>query len=173
MTEMMKEQYVSTTMLVLLVLACGAVLGASLPEHRGDDNQVNSITIQENNIDPGRTGRMRFFEMTKALIKEQARISSTSEVLTLNLTNLIILIVVKAIIFGFGFLGAAGRRSDSSPQQITFNQSDLMMMMTYALGSTTKDYDCLYRTACEDPETAQQYMTASKMLLKGAKFFKK
>lgn len=172
---MMKEQYVSTSMLVLLVLACGAVLGASLPEHREDDNQVNSITVQENNINPGRTGRkLPFFEMTKALIKEQARLSSTSEVLTLNLTNLIILIVVKAIIFGFGFLGAAGRRStDSSPQQITFNQSDLMMMMTFALGSTTKDYDCFYRTACEDPETAQQYMTASKMLLKGAKYFKK
>ena len=31
-----------------------------------------------------------------------ARASSTSEVLTLNLTNLLILLVLKALIFGFG-----------------------------------------------------------------------
>lgn len=158
---MMKE-HVSTVLLVLAV-AGGAALGASLPEFE-DTNEIL----------PGRTGKIPFFEMTKALIKEQARITSTSEVLTLNLTNLIILLVVKAIIFGFGFLGTAGRRSsESSIEQITFTQADIMMMMTYALGTTTKDYDCLYRTACEELETAEQYMTASKMLLKGAKMFKK
>merc|ERR1712156_420561 len=43
-------------------------------------------------------------ELTSELL---ARASSTSEVLTLNLTNLLILIVLKAIIFGFGLSALA------------------------------------------------------------------
>merc|ERR1711936_1000104 len=43
-----------------------------------------------------------------------ARASSTSEVLTLNLTNLLILLVLKALIFGFGLfsVGGTGRSLD-------------------------------------------------------------
>jgi hypothetical protein len=48
-----------------------------------------------------------------------------------------------------------------------------MMVMSYALGSATDDYSCLYRTACDEPEAAQRYMTATKVLVKGAKLFKK
>ena len=81
--------------------------------------------------------------------------------------------VLKAIIFGFGFLGSIGRRS--APPSLTefIDRADLMMAVSYALGSATDDYNCLYRTACEEPESAQEYMTASKMLLKGAKMFQK
>ena len=37
-----------------------------------------------------------------------ARASTTSEVLTLNLTNLLILLVLKALIFGFGLFAVGG-----------------------------------------------------------------
>ena len=59
-------------------------------------------------------------ELTSELL---ARASSTSEVLTLNLTNLLILIVLKAIIFGFGLfsVGSSARssedRGDSQAQE--------------------------------------------------------
>lgn len=167
----MKEKHVYTTISLLLVLAYwGSVsMAASLPEL--EENSIRDDDDSSQVVSKG-SGPLRFFAMTKALVKEQARLASTSEVLTLNLTNLIILLVVKAIIFGFGFLGtAAGRRSSDSG--LTFNQADMMMMMSYALGSTTNDYQCLYLTACQEPQTAHQYMTASKMLMKGAKLLKK
>lgn len=155
-------------LVILIVLAVGS-MAASVQSQKNLDNryQVNS----------GKDS-MSMVAMAKAFLREQQS-RTTSEVLTLNITNLIILIVVKAIIFGFGFLGGGfgggHQRSSSSatPIESLFGKADLMMMMSFALASTSEDYNCLYRTACEEPETASQYTTASKMLLKGAKLFKK
>ena len=53
-----------------------------------------------------------------------ARASSTSEVLTLNLTNLLILLVLKALIFGFGLFsfgnaGAAAGAASLNARQVS------------------------------------------------------
>ena len=161
---------ISIATVVLLVLAAGA-MSASL--------QYPSNVEDENEIDLSGSGttsnKITMLEMTKALLMEQvARATSTSEVLTLNITNLVVLLVIKAIIFGFGFLGSFGRRSSPpSLSEFLIDRNDLMMVMSYALGSATDDYSCLYRTACDEPEAAQRYMSATKMLVKGAKLFKK
>jgi len=102
-----------------------------------------------------------------------ARASSTSEVLTLNLTNLLILLVLKALIFGFGLfsVGGAGRSIDS-PQALT--QSELtggMCFLMYTSGDESK-LDCVQRTVCEDPFLAQDYLTAAKMWYKLHKMLK-
>ena len=94
-----------------------------------------------------------------------ARASSTSEVLTLNLTNLLILLVLKAIIFGFGLftVGGAGRSADSRSPAVT--ESDVtggMCFLMYTSGGEDK-LECLKRTACEDPYLAADYSTAAKM----------
>jgi len=95
-----------------------------------------------------------------------ARASSTSEVLTLNLTNLLILLVLKALIFGFGLfsVGGTGRSADSP----MLSQADLtggMCFMMYTSGAEEK-FSCLQRTACEDPYLANDYLTAAKMWYK-------
>jgi len=95
-----------------------------------------------------------------------ARASSTSEVLTLNLTNLLILLVLKALIFGFGLfsVGGTGRSADSQ----LVSQSDLtggMCFLMYTSGAEEK-FDCIQRTACEDPYLANDYLTAAKMWYK-------
>lgn len=167
---MTKRIYVATV--VLLALVAGA-MSASLQQHQSSAEDDSDMDEQ---ITTGRSNsNFAMLEMTKTLLKEQvARATTNSEVLTLNLTNLVIMLVIKAIIFGFGFLGSVGRRS--SPPSLTesmIDRTDLMMAMSYALGSATSDYSCLYRTACEEPESAQEYMTASKMLLKGAKMLQK
>jgi len=95
-----------------------------------------------------------------------ARASSTSEVLTLNLTNLLILIVLKALIFGFGLfsVGSSARSADDT----ALTQADLsggMCFMMYTAGSEDK-LSCIQRTACEDPKTASEYATAAKMVYK-------
>merc|ERR1711944_246186 len=95
-----------------------------------------------------------------------ARASSTSEVLTLNLTNLLILIVLKALIFGFGLfsVGSSARSADDT----ALTQADLsggMCFMMYTSGAEEK-LSCIQRTACEDPKTASEYSTAAKMVYK-------
>jgi hypothetical protein len=155
---------------VLLVLVAGA-MSASL-HHQSNIEDENEIDLSGS----GKTSnKITMLEMTKALLMEQvARATSTSEVLTLNITNLVVLLVIKAIIFGFGFLGSFGRRSSPpSFSEFLIDRNDLMLVMSYALGSATDDYSCLYRTACDEPEAAQRYTSATKMLVKGAKLFKK
>jgi hypothetical protein len=98
-----------------------------------------------------------------------ARASSTSEVLTLNITNLIILLIAKAIIIGFGiFAGGVGGQARSSEQSPAITKSDLtggMCFMMYTSGEESK-LSCIQRTACADPKTAAEYVTAAKMWYK-------
>merc|ERR1712036_176356 len=97
-----------------------------------------------------------------------ARASSTSEVLTLNLTNLLILIVLKAIIFGFGLFSVGSSNQARSADETALSQADLsggMCFMMYTSGADEK-LTCIQRTACEDPKTASEYTTAAKMVYK-------
>merc|ERR1711972_518606 len=90
--------------------------------------------------------------MIATAMEFMARASSTSEVLTLNLTNLLILLVLKALIFGFGLfsVGGAGRSLDGP----SVSRSD------------ESKFDCVQRTVCEDPYLASDYLTAAKMWYK-------
>ena len=102
-------------------------------------------------------------ELTSELL---ARASSTSEVLTLNLTNLLILIVLKALIFGFGLFSVGS--SARSAEETSLSQADLsggMCFIMYTSGAEEK-LSCIQRTACEDPKTASEYSTAAKMVYK-------
>jgi len=115
--------------------------------------------------------------MINNAIEFLARASSTSEVLTLNLTNLLILLVLKGLIFGFGLfssggggIGGIGRSADTP----VVTQSDLtggMCFLMYTSGAEEK-FDCIKRTACEDPYLASDYLTAAKMWYKMHKLMK-
>lgn len=39
------------------------------------------------------------------------------------------------------------------------------------MGDVNNDYACLNRVACEEPKKAREYITAAKMLIKGARIF--
>jgi len=95
--------------------------------------------------------------------------SSTSEVLTLNLTNLVILLVLKALIFGFGLFSVGG--TGRSAEGVAVTPADMtggMCFMMFMSGAEEK-LSCIERTACEDPYLATDYLTASKMIYKGYK----
>lgn len=111
-----------------------------------------------------------------------ARASSTSEVLTLNLTNLLILLVLKALIFGFGLFSfgntgaaagaaAAGlnaRSYDSDEVAFGISGADVtggLCFLNYMSGNEAK-FDCIRRSACEDPKTGGDYLNAAKMWYK-------
>lgn len=106
-------------------------------------------------------------DLVSTALEFVARASTTSEVLALNLTNLIILIILKAIIFGFGLFAVGGnaRSADDGP---TFSETDLtggMCFMMFTAGDDSKLL-CIQKAACKDPKTAAQYATAGKMMYK-------
>jgi len=111
-------------------------------------------------------------EQTQAMLAEAmnfvARASSTSEVLTLNLTNLLILLVLKALIFGFGLfsVGGQGRSSDAVPSIFDMpSTTEMHAGMCFAMwGSGDEDkMECIQRNSCEDPAKADEYLQAGKM----------
>ena len=113
--------------------------------------------------------------MIRTAMEFIGRASTTSNVLTLNLTNLLILLILKAIIIGFGIfaagggsLGGVGRSADGGERKGVVTQSDMtggMCFLMYTSGAEEK-MDCIRRTACEDPYLATDYITAAKMWYK-------
>lgn len=161
------------TALLLALAACAT--SASIQHRRFSQEEDN--TIDHSGITKS-SNKIPILEMTKTYLRDQmTQARTSSQVLTLNLTNLIILIIIKVIILGFGFVGSFGsfgrRSSEESFPVPLIDKTDMMMALSYALGSSTDDFNCLNRMACEEPEAAHRYMTASKILLKTAKLFKK
>merc|ERR1712122_310960 len=94
-----------------------------------------------------------------------SRASTSSEVLSLNLTNLIILIALKVAIIVFGLVSGGGvtGRSGDAPNALT--QSDLT-------GGDESKLSCIARAACESPSEADNYLSAAKLWYKMSKLIK-
>ncbi|KAK7069913.1 hypothetical protein SK128_006524 [Halocaridina rubra] len=98
-------------------------------------------------------------------------IGRQSTVYSFNFNNLIIIFILKMLVLlfggglGFGFLG----RSYETEQR-WLDSNDMMFIMTYLVSDGLEKYDCLNKMACLDDYKAQDLVTASSMLLKGAKY---
>merc|ERR1712002_100419 len=95
-----------------------------------------------------------------------SRASSSSEVLSLNLTNLIILLALKVAIVAFGlFSGGATGRSGADSE---LSQADLTGGMCFLLytGGDEEKLSCIARAACDSPVSADNYLAAAKMWYK-------
>merc|ERR1711973_772495 len=98
-----------------------------------------------------------------------SRASSSSEVLSLNLTNLIILFVLKVAIILIGLTFGSGATARSAGGgDITMDQVDLTGGMCFLLytGGDEEKLNCIARAACESPVSADNYLAAAKMWYK-------
>ncbi|XP_046968043.1 uncharacterized protein LOC124535764 [Vanessa cardui] len=101
-----------------------------------------------------------------------------SQVLSLNLTNLVILIVLKALILAAGFFGAGawkgnhyGRSLDENKNANYLTEDEIMLYLSYLAGQQSQDYGCLYRLSCQKPHQAALYASGAELLLQGTKLF--
>ena len=103
--------------------------------------------------------------MVKAASEFISRATSTSEVLTLNLTNLLILLALKALIFGLGiFSVGSGRSADSSEELVTPSEMTAgMCFIMYVSQFDEQSLSCMQKTACEDPYMVSKYHYAGKL----------
>ncbi|XP_013161880.1 PREDICTED: uncharacterized protein LOC106113592 [Papilio xuthus] len=105
-----------------------------------------------------------------------ARSTGSSQVLSLNLTNLVILIILKALILAAGFFGAGawkgnhyGRSIDENKNATYLTEDEVLLYLSYLRGEQSKDYGCLYRLACQKPRQGALYASAAELTLQGAK----
>merc|ERR1712020_290680 len=97
-----------------------------------------------------------------------SRASTSSEVLSLNLTNLIILIALKVAIVVFGLVSGGGVTGRSGEAPTSVSKSDLTGGMCFLLytGGDEEKLNCVARAACESPVSADNYLAAAKMWYK-------
>ncbi|XP_032518322.2 uncharacterized protein LOC116770811 [Danaus plexippus] len=107
-----------------------------------------------------------------------ARSSGSSQVLSLNLTNLVILIVLKALILAAGFFGAGawkghhyGRSLDDNKNASYITEDEILLYLSYLVGQRNNDYGCLYRLSCQKPHQAALYSSSAELILQGTKLF--
>merc|ERR1711971_734623 len=95
-----------------------------------------------------------------------SRASSSSEVLSLNLTNLIILLALKVAIVAFGlFSGGASGRSATDSELIQADMTGGMCFLLYTGGDEEK-LSCIAGAACDSPVSADNYLAAAKLWYK-------
>merc|ERR1712111_249881 len=107
-------------------------------------------------------------------LEVMSRASTSSEVLSLNLTNLIILIALKIAIVVFGLVSGGGVTGRSDDQPTSVSQTDLtggMCFLLYTGGDESK-LSCIARAACESPSEADNYLSAAKLWYKMSKLIK-
>ncbi|KAG7302214.1 hypothetical protein JYU34_013692 [Plutella xylostella] len=99
-----------------------------------------------------------------------------SQVLSLNLTNLVILVVLKALILAAGFFGAGawkghhyGRSLEDNLNATYISEDELYLYLAYLSGRQSGRYGCLYRLACARPRQAAPYASGAELLMQGAK----
>ncbi|KAJ0176203.1 hypothetical protein K1T71_008377 [Dendrolimus kikuchii] len=107
----------------------------------------------------------------------QVGFDCVSQVLSLNVTNLVILIILKALILAAGFFGAGawksghyyGRSIDDNKNAAYVTEDEILLYLSYLTGQQNKDYGCLYRLSCQRPQQAGLYYSGAELLLQGAK----
>ncbi|CAF4856259.1 unnamed protein product [Pieris macdunnoughi] len=105
-----------------------------------------------------------------------ARSTGTSQVLSLNLTNLVILIVLKALVLAAGFFGAGAwkghhyaRSFEGNKNASYITEDEILLYLSYLVGQQSQDYGCLYRLSCQRPGQAAIYASGAELLLQGTK----
>ncbi|KAJ6635753.1 hypothetical protein Bhyg_14339 [Pseudolycoriella hygida] len=101
-----------------------------------------------------------------------SRSSGNSQILSLNLTNLLILVFLKALIFSAGLIGAGnwgqyarGRRSETS---FGIQPDEPQLFLGYLAAEGSGDDTCLHKAACSSPELATEYVKAAKAIIQTA-----
>ncbi|KAK7789569.1 hypothetical protein R5R35_011733 [Gryllus longicercus] len=181
---------------LVLLAALGAARAAEAEAASGNavDGEDGGGGREPKAASLGALGRSVLTQLARQLVSNY---ETNSQVLSLNLTNLLILLVLKALLFGagmfsFGLLNhkggvhATGRSADggdggAAPTYLpTLTESELLLALSFLAGDAAASkagagagagaaYACLHRVACEKPADARQYAGAANILLKGAR----
>ncbi|XP_025424606.1 uncharacterized protein LOC112693651 isoform X2 [Sipha flava] len=103
--------------------------------------------------------------------------ASSSQLLSLNLSNIVLMLVLKGLIWGASYMqgvgGGKGRKeglAEGAPlSQSLFTETDMLLFLGYMVADESGHYDCLNRVACEQPARSESYLRSAEMVWKTAK----
>ncbi|XP_011301053.1 uncharacterized protein [Fopius arisanus] len=101
----------------------------------------------------------------KEIRQELMQKSRSNQILNLNLSAVLLLLLLKAAALGATYLGNYDRYKGRKFREDNLVSAD---EMTLALGYLIGD-SCLYRAACEVPETAKEYLGTIDMITEAMK----
>ncbi|XP_050549158.1 uncharacterized protein LOC126910551 isoform X2 [Daktulosphaira vitifoliae] len=99
---------------------------------------------------------------------------TSSQSLSLNVSNVMLMVVLKALIWGAAYMtgGHKGRKDNLSfGLQDIISESDVLMFLGFLVADESGHYDCLNRVACEQPTKAISYLKSAEMVWQTAKMF--
>ncbi|XP_066259888.1 uncharacterized protein [Euwallacea similis] len=155
----------SATLVFFAGLVSGVVCGSAF--------ESNSIT------DRGLDARNLLTSLaTNLMSRGYGTTGMGSQVISLNLTNLLILVLLKALVFAAaslaGHKGGDGehysRSVDGDEGNKFLTDEEVLMFLSYLTGSPG-DNGCLQNIACHQPKQAKKYVNAGDVLLKAFKMF--
>ncbi|XP_058817869.1 uncharacterized protein LOC131681176 [Topomyia yanbarensis] len=169
---------------VILALVIGEING-NVHDFEGNDivsHNGNANGRQETSMGRG------FAESAKDLITSPAgqlavsfakemisRSAGNSQVLSLNLTNLLILFLLKALIFAAGLIGAGNwggyARGRSEDGGSFFQPGETGLLIGYLAAEGSGQEGCMLLSACQAPRMANEYARAAHALVQGAEIF--
>ncbi|XP_055908228.1 uncharacterized protein LOC129943040 [Eupeodes corollae] len=159
---------------VYLIIASGisandesSGMGNEIVERNGQGSWFKSAE----NVLAGPAGHV-VVEVAKDLL---SRSTGNSQVLSLNLTNLLVIILLKVLIFAAGILGAGhwshyGRGRSFAPSSF-FEDGEGHLITGFLAAQGSGNDGCLYQAACHSPVSAYEYARAAKALLNGIEKF--
>ncbi|XP_012346067.1 uncharacterized protein LOC105736359 [Apis florea] len=107
-------------------------------------------------------GGSMLMEIAKEIVQ---RSSTSSQVLNLNLSNLLLLLVLKAVVFSAGYLGHHGYKGrELWDEENVVSEGEATLALGYLMGDS-----CLYRAACEEPHIAKEYLRAAEIIIETMK----
>merc|ERR1719342_700191 len=108
--------------------------------------------------------------MLRTALDILSKASTSSEVLSLNLSSLLILLVLKAVVIAVGFLsGGGGSALSARSISSSIQEDDItggLCFISYISTSSEEKLSCIARTSCESPSRAREYLTAAKLWYK-------
>nr|XP_034183984.1 uncharacterized protein LOC117606079 [Osmia lignaria] len=137
-------------LLIVVVLVSYGVQARNANDNREFNKETNK-----------KHGGSMLMEIAKELVQ---RSSTSSQVLNLNLSNLLLLLVLKAVVFSAGYLGHHGYKGRELEQENVVSEGEVALALGYLIGDK-----CLYRAACEEPRVAKEYLEAAEMILETMK----
>ncbi|CAH1110539.1 unnamed protein product [Psylliodes chrysocephalus] len=96
--------------------------------------------------------------------------AGASQIVSLNISNLLVLVLLKALVFAATSIGAnhwKGGEYREVEHEKFFTDDEILMYLSYLTGSS----GCLQKIACQQPEKAKKYAAAGDLLLKVSKMF--
>ncbi|XP_015594077.2 uncharacterized protein LOC107267203 isoform X2 [Cephus cinctus] len=159
-SKVRSTMFINKKILITIALLVSVVLARSKENRNFEKEHSKDVSTSQ------KENRKFYGSMLAEITKElMERSTTSSQVLNLNLSNLLLLLVLKAVVFGAGYMGNHGHKGrEINEVESVVSEGEIALALGYLIGDT-----CLYRAACEVPQTAKEYLAAAEMIVQTMK----